>query len=204
MISRENHFLILNLLGIVFLILGIGAIANSLYIENPSQIFWMCYLSLILIGFGILTRNSFLIVVQLNILAIPFIIWDVDFIYWIIFNRPLWGITDYFFLERTFTLGKIISLQHLFTVPISLLAVYLIKLKRKNSWVFSVIQISLVYLAVSLFTPKESNINCVFDPCINVHFGISYRLTWFIIFFLMIMATSYCINRIPIFLNRQN
>jgi len=202
--KRNYKFLVLNILGVFFLILGIGAIVNSLYLRNLTQIFWMCYISLILIGVGILKKNSFLIISQINILAIPFIFWDIDFIYWLVFNQPLWGITDYFFLERTFTIGKVISLQHLFTVPIALYATHLIGLKRKDTWKFSMVQAVLVYIAVTIFTSPETNINCVFDPCINIYFGLPYRLTWFLIFFIMIIITTNVVNRLKFLRKDKN
>jgi hypothetical protein len=195
-IPKDSRVIIINILGGLFLFLGLGAVLNSLYLKNPTQIFWICYLSLIIIGVGLLTKNSFLIVSQLNILAIPLIIWDIDFLYWLLFNKPLFGITDYFFLDRIYTLGKIISLQHLFTLPVALFATYLIKLKRKDTWKLSIVQIVLVFFAITIFTPSEANINCVFNPCINVYIGLPYRLTWFIILFVMIAITVNIINRL--------
>jgi len=189
--------LILNLIGVLFLGLGIAAILNSLHIRNPMQVFWMCYLSLLLMGIGILTRNPFLVMSQVYILAIPVFIWDIDFLYQLIIGQPLFGLTDYFFYERALNLGKVISLQHLFSVPLAIYSVYIIGRKRNDAWKWSFIQITLIYLAVTLFTAREKNINCVFDPCINFYSGLPYRLTWFIIFFTMTFITALVINNLP-------
>jgi hypothetical protein len=197
MINEKHKFLILNILGAFFLLLGILAISNSLYIKNPMQIFWMCYISLLIIGVGILTRNSFLIMSQVYILAIPVLIWNVDFLYQLIFQKPLWGLTNYFFYDRALNLGKFISLQHLYTVPIALYMVHLIGLKRRDAWKWSFVQTFFVYVAVSLLTTAETNINCVFNPCINIYFGIPYRLTWFLIFFTMIFVTAILVIKLP-------
>jgi hypothetical protein len=197
--KKKYKFWILNVFGVFFLVLGILAIINSLYIKNPMQVFWMCYVSLILIGTGILTRNSFLIMSQVYILAIPVLIWDADFLYQLILQKPLWGLTNYFFYDRALNLGKFISLQHLYTVPFALYTVHLIGLKRSDAWKLSFAQAFFVYIAISLFTTTESNINCVFNPCINVHFGIPYRLTWFLTFFTMIFITALIINNITFF-----
>lgn len=187
---------ILNLCGIFLLILGILAVLNSLYIKNPSQVFWMCYLSLILMGIGIIKRNTFLIMSQVYILAIPVLIWDIDFLYQLILQKPLFGLTNYFFYERTLNLGKIISLQHLFAVPLALYCVYTIGRKRTDAWKLSFIQITLNFIAVSLLTNPETNINCIFNPCINLYLGIPYKLTWFLIFFSLTFITAMILNNL--------
>ena len=82
---------------------------------------------------------------QVYILTIPLLIWNIDFFYWLIFDKPLWGITDYFFVNNVFNLGKVISLQHLFTIPLSIYAANLIGVKRRDAWKWSFIQIILVF-----------------------------------------------------------
>ena len=191
---KERQKIFLNILGGFFLIWGVIAILNSMYANHPMQIFYFCYLGLLLIGIGILTKNSFLILSQVYILAIPLLVWDIDFIHWIIFQKSLWGITDYFFIGEHSLIGKIISLQHLFTVPLAIYSAKLIGLKRKDAWKMSFIQATLVFIAVNIFTNPESNINCIFSACLNVYFGLPYRLTWFIIFFSLISITALILN----------
>ncbi|MCF7910729.1 hypothetical protein K9L16_03590 [Candidatus Pacearchaeota archaeon] len=189
--------LILDLIGFFLFGFGIAAIANSLFQQNPYQIFWGCYLGLIIMGIGIIKRNSFLIMSQVYILAIPLLIWDIDFLYWIIFQQPLWGITDYFFLETTLELSKLISLQHLFSMPLALFAVSKIGLKRKDAWKLSFAQITIIFLLVLFITPPEQNINCVFALCGKYDFisDLAYRTLWFAGFFSMTFLTSILINK---------
>jgi hypothetical protein len=194
--KKKKKFLLLDLLGIFFLFWGIVAIAVSMYNQNPTQILYMCYLGLILIGIGILTKRSFIIMSQVYILAIPLLVWDIDFLHWLIFQKPLFGITNYFFAEGHSLIGKIISLQHLFTVPIAIYASKIIGIKRKDAWKWSFIQIIFVYLLVSLLTSPDTNVNCIFNPCINVYFGLPYRLTWFLVIFGMTFISSLGINLI--------
>lgn len=120
--EKRYKFLIVNVLGIFFLFLGFMAVFNSLLIKNPSHVLWMCYISLILIGIGIVMRKSVLVMSQVYILAIPLVIWDVDFLYYLITQKTLLGLTNYFFVDAAWNLGKIISLQHLYTIPVSLSA----------------------------------------------------------------------------------
>lgn len=193
--DKKDKILILEIFALIILAFGVAAILNSLHTFNPTQIFWMCYISLIIIGIGILTKNSFLIMSQVYILIIPVLVWDIDFLYHLIFQQPLLGMTDYFFYERTFNLGKLISLQHLFAVPIAIYSAKLIGLKRRDAWKMSFVQIVLVFLAVSLFTLPENNINCVFQPCGDFPlFGIPYRLAWFAVFFMMTFVASFLVN----------
>lgn len=192
--KREHKFILLNIIGIFFLVLGILAVVNSIYNNYPTQILYMCYFGIIFIGIGILTKKSFIIMSQVYILAIPLLLWDIDFFYWLIFDKPLWGITDYFFLNNVFNLGKIISLQHLFTIPLSIYAASLIGVKRRDAWKWSFIQIILVFSAVSILSPAELNINCVFEPCININSGLPYGLTWFLVIFAMTFISSVLLN----------
>lgn len=185
---------VLNILGIIPLILGILAVLNSLYLKNPTQILWMCYISLIVMGIGILSRKSAVIMSQVYILAIPLLAWDVDFLYRLAAGASLWGISDYFFVNKAITLGKIISLQHLVTIPMSIYAVYLIGLKKKGAWKWSFAQIILVYFVISVFFPPESNINCVFEPCVNFSLGIPYSLSWFLVSFSMTALSVLVLN----------
>jgi len=189
----------------IFFTLGILAVLNSFYLKNPAQILWLCYLSLVIIGFGILKRNSFLIMSQIYILAIPLLAWDIDFVYYLITQSSLWGITDYFFAQDVFNLGRIISLQHLFTIPISIYSVYLIGLKRRDAWKLSAAQIVFIFILVNLFVPNNININCVYNPCVNFSLGLDflpYQITWFLVFFLMVLAAHFLLNSLLVSNNK--
>jgi hypothetical protein len=190
----KNKILLLDLIGLYFLILGIAAILRSFYNQVPYQILYSCYIGMILIGMGILTRRSFIILSQVYILAIPLLIWNVDFIHWIIFNKPLWGITDYFFVDFSSLIDKFISLQHLYTVPVAIYAANLVGIKRGDAWKWSIIQLSVTFFVVFIFSPEVSNINCVFKSCIGTNFGIPYILLWFFISFNMIFISVWIIN----------
>lgn len=194
--KRKHKLLLLDILGAYFLLLGIIAISRSMLRQEPTQILYMCYIGMIVIGIGILTKRSFLIMSQIYILAIPLIIWDIDFLYWLIFHKPLWGITDYFFIEAAFNIDKFVSLQHLYTVPVAIYATKIIGLKRKDAWKWSLVQITLLYVLISLLANPVGNINCVFDPCVNISLGLPYRVTWFLIIFSMTFIASMIINHI--------
>lgn len=185
--------IILNLIGIYFLILGITAILLSLLRQMPTQILYACYIGIILIGIGILTRKSFLILSQIYIITIPSIFWGIDFVHWLIFKTPLWGMTDYFFFNSAITIDKFVSLQHFYAIPLAIYAVKLIG-KGKGAWKLSLIQIVLTFIAVKILSPPELNINCVFYSCININWGLPYNFIWFLVSFSIVSITAFLLN----------
>jgi len=203
MISEKNKKIILIVLGIFFIFLGIVGYANSIYQGYPGQILWFCYLVLLLIGIGMLIQNSTLIVSQLNIMAIPLIIWSIDFLYVLVTGNELFGIATYFLIPGPI-LGKIVTSQHLFTLPLAIFALYLIKIKGKGAWKFSFVELAVVFFVTRLITLEEYNINCVYRNCLNFNIGpVSlYPLTWFVFAFALVLITNFIINKIG-FLREQ-
>ena len=190
-------------LGIFFFLFGVLAVANAIYLYDFEAILWFCYISLILIGLGIMFKNSFLIVGQLNIVAIPLVIWVIDFLSKLLLKNSFWGITEYFFEPGPIT-SKIITLQHLFTLPLVFLAIYLIKkeVEKKNfekmklSWIFSFAEITLFFFFLRLFTTFERNINCVFEFCGDIQINFYYPLAWFLIYIAMIALTNFVVVKL--------
>ncbi|MEK6836726.1 MAG: hypothetical protein AABX94_03605, partial [Nanoarchaeota archaeon] len=151
---------IINIIGIIFLVFGIAAIINTiLNIEKGfAPILWLSYVCLILLAIGILKKDSSLIASQIAIIGIPYIIWNIDFFYNLISGNSLLGITDYLFKSNNI-IDKIISLQHIFNLPLSLIALHLIKLKRTDFWIIGTIQITIVFLISRLTTTYKENVN---------------------------------------------
>jgi len=186
---------VLNIIGIFFLVLGIAAILNAIHIKDYSGVLWFCYFGLILIGISILKRNSYLLTAQLNILTIPLLFWTIDFFYALFNTQSLFGIVDYFFL-RDGIIGKIISSQHVFTLPLSFYALHLLKLKKDKSWKLSFLEITILYFVTLLLTQEASNINCVYRSCNNFIPNEFYTFNWFVPAFSMIILTNIAIKKI--------
>ncbi len=186
----------LNFLGVILLLWGIAALVGNFLLRGPSQILWFCYIGLIVIGIGILIRSSRLIGSQVNILAIPLLIWDIDFVYRLIMGEPLFGITDYLFVGSLFSLPNLISMQHLFTIPLAIYAMYLIKVKEFDFWKISVIQVIVFYFLVLLFTPSEPNINCVYVNCLGFNLPWPYWISWFLAYFVTIGLTNFILSKL--------
>ncbi len=187
-----NKEKILKLIGYIFLIWGLAAIIDNIFKANTgiAPVLWMSYICLIVLSIGILKKDSSLVASQIAIIGIPYILWNIDFFYQLLTKSSLFGLTDYFFTKGKI-IGKIISIQHIFNLPLSIYSIYLIKLKRKDFWKISLFQISIVFLISRIATNYNQNVNCVYRNCANFSFGLPYILEWFLANMMMISITSY-------------
>jgi hypothetical protein len=196
----KKQELVLKILGIFILFYGLLAITQAITSGNPGWIFWTCYLGMILIGIGSLTKNSLLIKIQLNILTIPLILWIIDFFSILIFNYHLLGMTDYFFRQITI-FARLVSLEHFFLLPIGFTSLYLTKKLTKSSlekaWHFSSIQLIILFTLTRLLTSPQDNVNSVFFSRINfIPDSEFYLIYLFILCFIMIILTDFTISKI--------
>ena len=181
------------LFGVFFVVLGILAIINSFFYLEVASFLWLCYLSLILIGAGMIFRSSYLIVMQLNIVFIPLVFWNVDFFYQLFSKKSLYGITDYFFTGGLNSLGSFVSLQHIYILPLSVYIVYRLGVKDRRIWIASFIEVLIVFFASLFFSSASENANCVIVSCadfIRVS-GIQYNLLWIVSMFVAIYLSNY-------------
>ncbi len=185
--------IILTSLGVILILFGLLSFVYSILIGNISQLFWICYTGSLLIGIGLLMRSSTLIASQLNILLILDIVWLIDFVSYIVNGSSLFGLTDYFFISHSLA-AKIISLQHLIIIPVAFYALSKLPLKIKFSWVISLLQIILFGTLSYFLTPVDLNLNCIFNPCLNLPLNIFYQLKWLIYMFINIIVTYGIVN----------
>ena len=184
----KKEQIIPKLTGTIFLIFGITAIINQLLENNLPGILWFCYTGLIIMGIGFLLNNKTLIKSQLNILLIPLIFWTIDFLSIAIFKENFLGITNYFF-EFGKILPKIITSQHLFTIPLAIYALRFITGKSKHDRIFSIIQITIIYIITKALTLQEKNINWIYKTSLDVAIPY-YSLAWFGTVILMIFLSN--------------
>ena len=194
----ERFFDLIKALGVGFIVLGLVAFVNTIYQGNPQGILWFCYLGIILIGAGMFWKNTLLIESQLNILAIPLIIWTADFFYIAITGNELLGITNYFFDPSFPIISKIISIQHIFTIPVSFFVLHKLKLKKiPHTWRISFIQLILVFTLSVLLTNPLDNLNCVYENCMSFSIPIiPYQIVWFSSMFILVFATNFILRKI--------
>ena len=189
-------------LGILILFYGLLAIVYSIFSGEASWIFWMCYIGMILIGIGTITKNKTLIQSQLNILTIPLFFWTLDFTITLISGNSPFGTTAYFFELKPF--AKIISLEHLFLVPLGITCLFLTNKQQKpqknknNTIIFlSIIQVIIVISLTLLLTPPSENVNCAFKSCFSfVPSNDFYLLYFFTIALICILIINTILNRL--------
>ncbi|MEK6897330.1 MAG: hypothetical protein AABW93_02255 [Nanoarchaeota archaeon] len=182
------------LFGVFFIILGILAFINAFLNLESAIPLWFSYIAVFLIGIGIITKNSDLIAIQANILFIPYIFWNIDFFYQLATSRPLWGITDYFFIKGWMnSLGNFITLEHIYIVPVSIGFIYLLGAHRKDLWKISLLEIATIFFMTFFLSSSEMNANCVFSSCISFISLESpgYQILWFFTVFIMIFLTNH-------------
>ena len=182
--------------GIFLVILGILAFTNAFLNLDSAIPLWFCYVAVFLVGVGILTKNSDLIVIQLNIIAIPLIFWDIDFFYQLFTNSSLWGITDYFFIIGWMnSLGNYITPVHIYLLPVTIAFIYFLGVSRRDLWKLSFLEVAIIFLISFALSPIEMNANCVFYSCIDfISLGSPYyQILWFFSVFLMIYLTNFLV-----------
>jgi len=190
--TKETNNWKIRLLGVAYILISLLAYFNSLYYSNAGNIFWFCYLGILIIGIGMLAGNSDLIKSQLYVLLIPNLIWTIDFLSFLIRGSSLWGITEYFFLAGPL-LPKIVSLQHLITIPVALYVFYCLKLRRNSIWVASLLQLAILFFITRAFTSPGLNINCAYRTCGNFlpFLNNYYPWIWLLAGLMMIILTRF-------------
>lgn len=205
MLSEKNKGLILNAISVVLLISLVILIINIFTFKLYSSIFWLCYTGILLVMIGIWKNKSHLILSQIIILAIPDILWIIDFLGILITGNSLMNLSSYFFEPRPL-LAKLVSLQHLYVIPLTLIALYLIKIdKQKLALKFAAVQLAVFLFLSRVFTSSEDNINCVYNTCfdlapLNYLEGIlPYSFGWYGIMFLSAIVVYFILIKLNIF-----
>jgi hypothetical protein len=183
-------------IGSVFLVWGISAILHTLFFGNGlAPILWFSYIGLIVLAIGCFRRDGDLIASQLCIIFIPYLVWNVDFFSHLFTGESVWGTADYFFKSGPL-LGKIITLQHVFNLPLSFYALRRVGLRTTKFWLISVLEITVLFFITRFVTTSAQNVNCVFHNCATFDFGLWYPLQWFLAQGLMIALTSWGLTRV--------
>ena len=199
----KNRSLLLNFLSFFFLIYGTFAMDYAVYQDNASWIFWICYVGLIMMGFGIWFRYARVIISQLYILTIPVVIWLVDFGSRLLTGTHWFGTTEYFFGDLL-PGARLVSLEHFIILPLGYLALWLVGGKIRGAWIISLAEVTLLYVIGRLWSEAGQNVNCVFNSCFPyVPDDQWYPLRWFLLIFGMIGLTWLVLTLILSFLKRQ-
>ncbi|NPE26830.1 hypothetical protein HNV12_02395 [Methanococcoides sp. SA1] len=165
-------------LGVYLFVLGVAAVMYSLANPEIASFLWLSYIGLVLIGFGMMRKMPRLIATQVCIILIPVLVWDVDF-FVSVFGGNFLGLTNYFFEGSYTSVGKFISLQHLYTLPIAIWSLWKMGLKE-GVWKWSFAELVVVWVVSYLDGGLVDNVNCVARDCMGVipFGGVWYYLAW--------------------------
>jgi len=164
--------------------------------ESPIYFFWLCNHIPLIIGIAIFFRNSFWLTAEISLLFFGSLNWSLDFLSKLIFDQYLLGSTDYIFTGISIQSATSILL-HLSTLPLTLLAFFIIHEKNKTAWKGSLLHM-IILTPISFYFGMEYNLNCLLKSCIDwlptfnlypIMFFISY-------FFLFVIPINWGLNKL--------
>jgi len=110
----------------------------------------------------------------------------------IIFDKGYFGITDYFFSEGRSVLSNFITLQHIYTIPLIIYGLVLMKIKGKGAWKITYIEAGLLFIISRYFIPASVNMNCAHSNCLGFAVPIPYEIAWISV----VLIVAYSLDRI--------
>ena len=185
---------ILNTIGILFILLGVAGIIVNINTQTLHFLIWFCNNTSFIIGAAILFRSRFWLTAELSIAFFPQILWSIDFLSKLFFDKFIFGFTDYMFFPSYPKALYILSWNHLFILPVALIVLYYMGKPVKDAWKGSAIHGAII-LIPSFLLSSLGNINCVTESCIFfIPTNLAYKILWPPLFFLLIVIpTNYLI-----------
>jgi len=149
-------------LGLFLLILWVYLSIEWLHSHGVSHLLWFCDISLLLTGIGFVIRSRVLITAQLVGCFVFHLLWNVDFVIYLVSGHFLLGATDYIFYSDVSTTQKCLSLiLHTAIVPCTLYGVFVLG-SSQRAWLLQWLQTLIVFSLTIICTHPEQNINWMF------------------------------------------
>jgi hypothetical protein len=164
--------------------------------ESPIYFFWLCNHVPLFIGITIFFRSSFWLTAEISLLFIGSLNWSLDFLSKLIFDKYLLGSTAYIFAGISAQSATSILL-HLSTLPLALLAFFIIHEKNKTAWKGSLLHM-LILIPISFYFGLEYNLNCVLKSCVDwiptfSFYPIAFLVSYFILF---VLSINWVLNKL--------
>ena len=200
--KKEKKELILDGIGLFLWGYLIIILFNIIRRGSYESLLWACYTSIFLIVMAIFLKKPVLIVLQIPFIFASHVLYTFDFVYILIYGKTLFGLAYYPFTNGVL-LTKIVSLQHLFTAPLALYALFLMKFKKINfGWLIVLGEIIIFYILSVNLTKESSNVNCVYRACTSFSWG-TFPLAWFYSAIFLTLLTYFILINIPLFLEKN-
>ncbi|MCX6746536.1 MAG: hypothetical protein NTU63_00175 [Candidatus Pacearchaeota archaeon] len=201
----EKKEKIINIITAILCLTFVLVIMKFLLAGESYLLLWVCYITLFIIIIGLLKRNPYLILSQVIILLIPDLFWTFDFLYLVFAGHTLIDLALYFPAQTL--LQKIVSLQHLYTVPLSIFAIYLMKMKKNYKVLLASLgEIVLIFFLTLLLVPEgKTDINCVRFTCLNINLNfLPYYLSWFLFAFGFAAISYFIMTSLPFLRKKES
>lgn len=188
---------------LIFSLTFIALVVIALQRHSYSLFLWVCYIVVAITLIGIYKRSPKIILSQIIILAIPDLFWLFDLIYLIFVGHPFFGLI-YFNPDQSL-LEKILEFQHLYVIPLAIVALSILKVKKDWKILFIGFgEVILIFLLTLIFVPNMLPINCVHVTCLNFPITfLPYPIIWFLFEFGFITITYFIITNLP-FIKKRN
>lgn len=162
-LSRDS---LLNFLGYFLIFLFLLRLFSLFRGEDFIAIFWLCNHVPLVMGIAILLRKSFLLTGEISLLFFGFFNWVTDYVFKLLFDFHLFGATEYLFPIEDIIFFSITTSVHFLTIPLGLIALFLIGKSEPKAWKASFVH-ALLLVPFVFYFGREYNLNCFFEPCIN-------------------------------------
>lgn len=165
----NSHFsrdFILNFIGILLIVLFFLRVFALLRGESLVNFFWLCNHAPLIMGLAILFRSSFLLSAEISLLFFGFLNWTGDYLFKMFFGINLFGATEYLFPISDLFFFSVTTSVHFLTIPLGIIALFLLKKPEPNAWKGSLIH-GILLIPFVLYFGEEYNLNCFLAPCVN-------------------------------------
>ncbi len=194
-ISNKNNLIIIFLVILQFLLIYL-----ALKIDNLPVLFWFCNHTPLLLALSFYFKKPQLIKSLLNVGFLFQFFWTIDFFSKILFNKYIFGTTEYLFAEPYGWMVIIPILSHI--VMMNLVLITTIKIKPQFTNLFySTIYILFLFAFTVNFTPVDVNINCVHKVCNLGYTFQGYTYFWPLFTFFLIILPTHIIQNLLYKLN---
>lgn len=186
--AQQQKEAVLDVLGWLFLALGILSVFWHTAFGRWQYAVWFCNHAMLIAGIAVLLRSRFWLTAMLNWALIPVSAWAIDFIARLFFGVFVFRITEYMFVDQWWK--HLLSLQHLFTVPLMLYALHLLGKPSPRAWLGTgAYGLALWITSYFLITP-DYNINCAHEACVPWLALPGYAFVWPLIALATFLATN--------------
>ncbi len=171
---KKNIFF--DMLGYFMLLLfGMTVFVHHLS-HDLVYLFWFSNHTTLVIGLALLFRSRFWLTAEVALGLLPELLWIVDFVSARFFSYPIFGFTSYLFDPSYPLLQYLLALQHLFVLPLAIIALWFMHPQR-GSYGGAFLHGVLLWFSGYLLRP-QLNINCSYHACISFFEHKAYLLFW--------------------------